>query len=300
MWTLDPHLRRRYVHGMAALSVWYVRTLLEQGHVRSHDLPAALSNRVDLYRLTDLWSGHKHAEAPLANPAWLQLATTLSAWIRDTSLAELPALEQRALTLLEPTLEARLPHDVGPPPHRPFECWTVDLGWPGLADRPGLLGKLRNRTHLLHILRRSSGLAPLPPPDAVLHIMNVLVPASPFDDLPRLAQTLHRLIAHIRLTHPSVRELWCNTWLNEHPRMRDLFPPLWFRNATLSPPGNFRNWWGQFARRDGDFNLRAAEQFRSTGGVFPYRALLCHAPLDLLDQHLCRTFSLLPEVQTVP
>ena len=292
MWTLEEQARRRYVHGMTRLGTWYIRLLLERGEVRSEDLPTALSQRVDLYRFTDLWNGTSDSQDGVADPEWMRLSTRIARLVRETSFAEVSGLEDQVLALLEPTLEARLPKDVGPPPVRPYGCWTYDLGWAGLADRPGRLGRFANPTHVAAILRSRLGLQPSPSRDCVLHIMNVLVPRSPFDDLPSLAFSLRELVAHVRNEHPQVRELWCNTWLNEHPKFHEIFPGVWFRNATVAPPGNHRNWWGQFARRNGDFNEAAAQQFRSSGGVFPFRALRCHAGIGEIEQHLCRSFHL--------
>ncbi len=286
MWTLDIEARRRYVHGMVRLGVWYTRLLLERGEVRSEDLLLALSKRVDLYRFTDLWNGVNEAEDGLADPAWMDHATQIARWIRDTPMTATDRLEEKVLAFLAPTLEGRVPKDVGPPPARPFGCWTFDLGWPGLADGPGFLGKLSNRTHVAAMVRKAVGLSPSPSRNGVLHIMNVLVPRSPFDDLRALAASLQALIAYLRDEQPQVRELWCNTWLNEHPKFHEIFPEVWFGNATVAPPGNHRNWWGQFARRDGDFNATLAQQFRASGGVFPFRALLCHAGLETIDAHL--------------
>lgn len=286
MWTLDPEIRWRYVQGMTRLSVWYVRSLLERGEITKGQVPAALSRRVDLYRLTDLWDGTTAASDGLAQSAWRQLAEQMAGWICSTPFSDVSSLEERSLALLTPSLEARLPKDVGPPPARPFACWTYDLGWEGLGDRPGLLGKLSNKAHVVARLRRAAGLPPAAARDAVLHVMNVMVPRSPFDDMPMLTRTLLSLLAQIREQHPAVRELWCDTWLNDHPRFREIFPQEWFASAVISRPGNYRNWWGQFARRDGDFNEAAAQQFRLSGGVFRYRALLCHANLNNIEQQL--------------
>ena len=126
--------------------------------------------------------------------------------------------------------------------------------------------------------------------NGVLHFMNVLTPRSPLEDMGSLAGTLRALIAQVRVREPQVRELWCNTWLNDHPKFVELFPGAWKKSAEVSPPGNFRNWWGQFARRDGDFNDGAAVRFRESGGVFPFRALGCHAGIEAVDRHLAERF----------
>ena len=293
MWTLDEETRRRYVYGMTRLSIWYVRTLLERGEIRREDVTLALCRRVDLYRLTDLWNGSDDPGGGTADPQWMSYAAQLAAWICACASDETQHLEEQALLLLQPTLESRIPKDVGPPPVRPFECWTYELGWVGLADRPGLAGKLSNPAHLGAVVRKRIGLPPKPSRDCVLHIMNVLVPRSPFEDMPRLARTLHDLIATVRAHHPQVRELWCNTWLNDHPRFRELLPPVWFKNGTVAQPSNYRNWWGQFAQRDGDFNDASAQRFRDSRGVFPFRALLCHASLEAIDEHITAKYGLM-------
>jgi hypothetical protein len=292
LWTLDPAIRLRYVEGMTRLSVWYVWHLLQKGGITPAQVPNALCTRVNLYRLTDLWDGRGDADNGENNPAWQPLVSQIAAWVQTTPATATDTLETRTVELLQPLLEARIPKDVGPPPVRPFACWTYELGWPGLGSRPGLLGRLANPAHVTAKLRRSLGFQPPPARDAVLHIMNVLVPRSPFDDMPQLAGTLRALIAEVRERHPQVRELWCNTWLNDHPRFHQLMPEVWFRNGVVAPPGNFRNWWGQFARRDGDFNEPAGQQFRNTGGVFPFRALQCHAPMNAIDDHLLAHFGI--------
>jgi hypothetical protein len=286
LWTLDPAIRLRYVEGMTRLSVWYVWHLRQKGGIAPETVPEALCTRVNLYRLTDLWDGRGDADNGQNNPRWLPLVEEIAAWIQDAPTDQVSSVEDRTVGLLRPLLEARVPKDVGPPPVRPFACWTYELGWPGLGSRPGLLGRLTNPAHVTAKLRRSLGLQPAPSRDAILHIMNVMAPRSPFDDMSQLAGTLRALIAEVRERHPQVRELWCNTWLNDYPKFRELLPEVWFQNGVVAPPGNFRNWWGQFARRDGDFNEPAAQKFRSSGGIFPFRALQCHAPIGAIDAYL--------------
>ncbi len=274
---------------MTRLGVWYVRVLLERGEIRREDVAIALSRRVDLYRLTDFWNGTNDSNDGVADAEWMKHAARIATWVCETPIDQTSSLEEQALALLEPTLERRLPKDVGPAPVRPFECWTYELGWAGLADGPGLLGKFSNRSHMEAILRRGVGLPQKASRDCVLHIMNVMVPRSLFEDMPRLAESLRTLIRNVRVEQPQVRELWCNTWLNDHPKFQELFPEAWFRNGVVASPGNYRNWWGQFARRDGDFNEITAQQFRASGGVFPFRALRCHAGLETVEMHLSST-----------
>lgn len=288
MWTLDPDIRRRYVRETVKLGVWYVHRLIETGAVASEQAADALTRRVDIYRLTPLWDGTHDTASGYKDPAWNRMARDLAALV--TGGGPVAEIEERALAYLAPHLEARVARDVGPPPVRPFGCFTYELGWAGIGDRQGLLGKLTNVVHLGAWLRKKAGMGQGTNRDVALHVMNVKAPRSPFEDMDELAGDLRRLMAEARERHPGVEELWCNTWLNNHGKFLALFPAVWRENAIEQPKGNFRNWWGQFATRTGDFNFELAERFRTSGGEFPFKAYTCHAPMVEIEQHLTANF----------
>jgi hypothetical protein len=284
--TPDLDTRKRLVSGMVRLSLWYVRLLLAQGKITARDLPRALSCRVNLYRLTVLWDGVRDPALGYADPEWTRLRGELARLILATPAEDTSELETQGLSLLWPALEGRLPQDVGPPRQRPFGCWSYELAWEGMGDGPGWLGKLSNPTHVAQKLRKTLGLPPGPSRGAVLHLENAYAPSSPFARSPELIRSLRGLLAECRRLHPSVRTLWADTWLNSHPAFLALFPDSWRRSGAPCPPGNNFNWWGQFVTRTGDFDAAAAARFRASGGQFHYPALLCHAPLASVDEHL--------------
>ena len=204
-------------------------------------------------------------------------------------------MEDQSLSLLWPVVEGRLPLDVGPPPpRRPLGCWAYEPAWEGIGDGPGWLGKLSNPTHVAQKLRKAFGLPRLPSRGAILRFENVFAPDSAFARKPELIGSLRELIAEYRRLNPSARTLWAGSWLNSFPAFLALFPPSWKRSGTPCPPGNQYSWWGQFVVRTGDFNTILALRFRASGGRFPYPALLCHAPLEEIDEHLARQQSSSP------
>lgn len=271
---------------MTRLSVWYVRRLLETGEIAPHQVAETLSTRVDLYRFTQYWDGRRAPAEARNDACWTLVTQELAAMIVAAPTGGVQDLEEACLKRLQPLLEARLKLDIGPPPQRPFVCWTYEPGWEGLWDPRHPLRKWANPRRGWRAVRKLLGLPPPPVRNIVLHIMNAVVPRSPFDDIVELRESLRRLIVEARTRFPAASELWCDTWLNRHPKFQLVFPPQWFANGVQSPMGNSRNWWGQFATRTGDFNERLAQQFRAGGGRFPYPPLLCHASLQLVERHL--------------
>lgn len=284
--TPSLEMRKRLVTEMVRLSLWYVRQLLGRGEIAGSGIVDALTCRVNLYRLTTLWDGRNDPARGHVDPEWERRAEELARLVRGSPAGDTTALEERGLALLWPLLEPRLPQDVGLPTPRPFGCWRYDLAWAGIGDRPGLLGKLRNRTHVEQRLRKLLHRRPAPSPDVSLHFENVHTPRSPFEDLSALALSLRALIVDCRATYPAARTLWCDSWLNNHIGFYRLFPESWKRSGRVQPPGNHYNWWGQFITQTGDFHQAAAARFRASGGRFLYPSLLCHGSLDEIDAYL--------------
>lgn len=281
----DLETRRRVVTGMVRLSLWYVRRLLARRQIAGGDLPRALVDRVNLYKLTSLWDGKQDPRRGEVDPAWNGLAAELSRLVAASPETDTSALEEKGLALLWPLLEKRLPEDVGPPDQRAHECWIYELEWDGMGVGPGLKSKLSNPYYLVHKLRKTLRLPEGPPRNASLHFENAYVPASPFTRPADMRRTLRDLIADVRRNHPSVRELWFNTWLNSHPAFQAFFPPRWFGSAVRSVDAGDYSWWGQFVTRTGDFNEKVAAQLRASG-KWPYPAVLCHAPMREVDAFL--------------
>jgi hypothetical protein len=300
MWTLEISIRRRFVFEMTKLSVWYLRRLLSRNEISVADLEQSLCQRVDLYRFTSLWDGIKQPQESIYDTRWKKVAAELSKVIENAHSVNTDEMEAQCLSLLTPLIEERLPFDVCPPPVRPYSCWTYGPGFAGLRDPKDVFGKLVNFNRGSRWLRKKLGLPPRPPCDIMLHIMNVMVPKSPFDDMYGLMDSLLRLIADAKSNYQSVSEIWCDTWLNQHPKFRPIFPDLWFEQGFAVAMGPTRNWWGQFSACDGDFNDNLANQFRASDGKFPYSPLLCHAPIDLVERHLQQSLQEQKNTENIP
>ncbi len=284
--------RRRFVAEITRLKLWYVRRLLARAEIEEADLPIALTQRVNLYRMTTLFDDVEKPRGAGSNPEWQRVAASLAELVLASPAEDTSDLEERGLALLLPYFEGRLERDCEPPPAGPFVCWHYRTVWAGIADAPEAdwRGKLANWPHVREKLHKAVGLAPPPPRHCAVHFENVLQPASPFEDMPALAGTLAELIADCRRRHPSVRWMWSNSWLNGNPFFLSLFPPEWKQSRRPAhPPGYSNSWWGPFATNEGDFNDAVAGRFRKCDGAkFPFPPLLCHAELDAIDAKLSK------------
>jgi hypothetical protein len=283
----SPAAHRDYACGMVGLGIWYVHRAFVAGRVPARSLVDALSRRVNLYRLTTWWDGVHDVAAGDVDARWSALAVELAHLIATAPAA---TLEARALAVLEPWLAAAPPAV----PTSAFGCWSHRMVGRGIADRPGVHGRVRAAGRWLR--RRCGGGEPI---DQVeLHFANAFAPESPFRHAQALRASLLTLVRDCRVRAPHVVSLWCNSWLNEHPAFTALFPPAWRREAVPRPPEvvdamtfgrarlNTENWWGQFMRRDGSFHRELAHRFRTSDGVFPYGCRLGHTTLAALEQHL--------------
>jgi len=301
----DEDPRREYAFGMVRLGLWYARRLASRRgpdvqKVPEREIEDILSRWVNLFRLTDLWDGSLAGDVASGarHATWDELLRQLVPMVRESSLDDTATLEERGLELLRPGVERQL---LTPAPvvDRPFGCWTYRLIGAGILDRPGMLGQLTNVSNLKERTLRLAGV-PTPPRHCELHFENFYAPHSPFADPSLLVQSLRSLIAEVKRDHPQVSLLWCNSWLNSRDVFSDLFPPEWrLRALTITQENsgglwlarrrvNTDNWFGQFVSKTGGFHDRLAQQFRDSGGVFPFPTFRCHAGIDATDEHLRR------------
>jgi hypothetical protein len=282
-----------YSEGMIRLGVWYVRWLLACGRISERHLRDALTRRVNIYRLTSLWDGVRDPASGFHDPEWDRLADRLMSLELRFSFEQVSELEKRSVALLEPWLGDKPEQREGPL----FGCWTYEVVGESITDGPGLVGRLTNYRKIASRLRRLAGLA-TPERHAALHFFNAYSPLSPFDHVRSVACSLRALICDCRQRHPTVRTLWCQTWLNSHPAFLALFPKPWPDSAAVRTIEdadrrscgrallNTHNWWGQFMRSDGTFHKGRAQRFRESGGRFPFSNRLCHAGIDEIDDFL--------------
>jgi hypothetical protein len=286
-------MRNDYSEGMIRLGVWYVRCLLAHGRISERHLRDALTRRVNIYRLTSLWDGVRDPASGFRDPDWDRLVDRLVSLQLRFPFEVVSELEEESVVLLAPWLGDRLEQPEGPL----FGCWAYEVVGESVTDGPGLLGRLTNHRKIAQRLQRLAGLATAER-HVALHFFNAFAPLSPFDNVRSVACGLRALICDCRKRHPTVRTLWCQTWLNSHLAFLALFPEAWSSSAvsrTIDDADrrscgraslNTHNWWGQFMKSDGTFHERRAQRFRESGGEFPYRNRLCHAGIDEIDKFL--------------
>lgn len=288
-------VRKQFASDMTRLGLWYVHHLLSTGRITRTQLPDALTRRVNIYRLTTLWDGEHDPASGHHDSRWLELAEQLAEWLHD---AELEVAEQRALGLLDPLLATEQRHRTD----RTFGCWWYRAVGEGIADRPGVVGRVTNARKLWHKARGLLG-APAPLRHAELHLFNACTPRSPLKAPHELLRSLVDLVADCQSRHPTVQRMWCSSWLNDRDAFVDLFPNSWrasasprsFEDVDRSTIGRARlntyNWWGQFERSDGSFNERLAARFRASGGVLPFANRLCSIAVSELREHIDKRLS---------
>lgn len=278
------------------LALWYVWRLRRDGAIGDGGVEGALATRVNLYRRTTLYDGTRDVASGHRDATWSETSAHLARLVRAAQRAPRgPAcseVEAAGLELLAPIL-ADAPREIRPGPW--IGCWSGVAVGPGIADGDsGLRWLLNPRKHAARA-RRLMG-RPTPSQDLELHFANACAPQSPFDDRAALSATLRQLLEHARRSHPDLRRVWCNTWLNSRPVFTSLFPEAWSLSARTRRPeggrgfaprgrGNTENWWGQFTDRTGGFHHGLAQRFRESGGVFPFPCRLCHAPIDAVLDH---------------
>jgi hypothetical protein len=284
---------QEYAEQMTRLGVWFVRYRLASGRLRPRRAADALTRWVNIYRLTALWDGVHDPASGYRDPEWERLTAGLLALLRRFPLDEAAELEERAVDVLRPWLRPR-PEGM---PGKVFGWWSYEVVGEGIADGPGLLGRVTNVRKISGRLRQAIGIA-TPGRHIALHFANASAPRSPFADASSLACALHTLIRDCRRHHPSVEFVWCQSWLNSYEPFLALFPPSWRASAVARTPEqtdarsfgraclNTRNWWGQFMRSDGSFHTARGRRFRRAGGIFPYANCFCHERIDVLEQFL--------------
>lgn len=278
---------------MVRLGIWYVRHLLATRRIAPSQARDALSRRVNIYRLTSLWDGVHDPAYGYRDSEWERLLDLLVPIVQGALPTESATCEEAALGAVRPLLRP-VPEAV---PGRRFGCWSYEPVGEHVADRRGLLGRVTNSRKIFDRLQRLAGIS-VPERHASLHFTNAAGPDSPFDNVPRLAADLSALIQDCRARHPTVKFLWCQSWLNSHPAFLALLPEPWRRSASVRSTDdmdsrslgrgclNTLNWWGQFMRSDGTFHEQRGQRFRRSGGQFPYANQVCHDRLDNILQFL--------------
>ena len=248
---------------LARLSLWYARKRSGGGA----SLTEILSRCTPLYRLLDLWDGRHHPsqpDFPWRESGFLQLSEKLEE-LRSRTDAD--RFEEEGLAILLPHLEAGIDRDLSAWPWTPCGYCPYELPEDQVSGIFACEWK-----------QGSDYLA--------IHIGNACLPDTPFHDLEARARELLRLLDAACGKASGLRFVGCNSWLNDFPPFRLLFPSEWLPpDAPVAPVGFGFNWWGQFMARDGRFHERNGRKMRETGS-FPYLSKTGRCRITALRNHL--------------
>ena len=182
----DP-IRVRYVTEFTKLSLWYVHKVMREGETGFEGI---VNGRVNIYRNTSLYDGKNHPAHGEVGPEWGEVLGRLKA-IHDRCREDPAGFEAEGLALLWPTIEARFrpaQQTGGPPPDRPYECWTYD------TNRPDRLS-----IHIANVYRPLSPLSEMRIPFAA-SLLQLRDPAAQF--IPKVQHTLGVLLEN-HMQRPS-------------------------------------------------------------------------------------------------
>jgi hypothetical protein len=259
-----------FLKGLTKLSLWYVDNLVQEGASEFSD---ALIRRVNIFRHTDLYDGERNPSKESVGKAWYALIDGLERLSESNS----QEFEEAGLELLWPHIEARLRQSDGDSEgliERPYECWSSNVRDAGMVcDKTG------ENVHRL------------PCSMVEIHIDNVYRPKSPLSEMKiPFAASLIRLLEDSQRSHPDVKTVRCESWMNSSPGFSVFFPESWTANVVPVDWINYEvSHWGQFEDRRGDFHLHNGERFRSTGKL-PFRCTSCNSPIEEVLEHLRTRF----------
>lgn len=247
--TLDEH--REYLHEIVRLKLWFLHRWLAAHPGEPFD--AALRERVDIYRKTDLNpEGMNPATLHFDSPAWQELERQAAACY-DRNRDSADAFEAEAFELFRPSIDCRSERDFAENPLAGYQC-----------------GFLR------HELQTEPGA-----PDTLLfHIANDMAPDSFLDHEDHIRDCFSRLL-DIAEHQFHARIITTCTWLNELPKWQRIFPPEWV--ANLGPRNTDVKWhfgfWGQFLTARGTFNVHYGNVLRKTGEL-PFYPRFSHCSVE--------------------
>jgi hypothetical protein len=266
--SLTEEKRVEFVFNIIPLALWYVRRRYNIEHGGFPGFRRCLTAQTPVYRLTELWDGRNHPASGWADERWEAMVQELY-----ECLSEAPAdFEEAGTSLLAPLLRSRIAVDLGAWP------WTPCGYCPDKLPDENLFGPFA--------YEKTDQIGRPGEEFIAIHLGNIIVPRSPFEDMPQMCHDLLRLTECVMARHPAAVNIGCNSWLNSFARFLSLFPLEWGHTANL--PGRVGcgyNWWGQFISRTGGFNFRNAKTMRATG-AFPFQARNGRCGIKALQHHL--------------
>lgn len=257
--SLDEHVE--FFREKAKLKLWFAWNWLREHPEETFE--EVLRCRTGLWGLTEYgWHKGLATVEDYARGEWPALLALARALYDQTRYdADASRFEREAYTIFREAVERGAVATFGLPPRsepRPFGALSYA---PPVTAHP-------QRVHF--------------------HIVNMLQPASIFDDRAYIPGCFQRLMDDAQAKH-GAEEIATGSWLNSLPRWQDIFPKEYLDH--MGPPElDIRwsaGWWGQFTNARGAFNHKYARIFRETGRMpFPRRASWCR--IAAMRDHLAR------------
>ena len=254
--TLDEH--REYLYQIVKLQLFFLRNWLREHPEET--LPAALRNRIDIYRKTSINKGLLNPEVTnFECPEWLELERRLELVYKQHK-DNAAAFEEAAFAIFNNTIDERVEKDYKDGSRLAgYQCGSLRYN----EYEDGSKHEIVN-----------------------FHIDNARQPESMFADPQYLPRCFLELMRQTFEKYGLTR-LYTNTWLNSLPRWLELFPQEWQDN--LSPENTDVQWhygfWGQFITSRGTFNYKYGEILRKTG-KFPFYPRKSSCSFANMKKHL--------------
>lgn len=120
-----------------------------------------------------------------------------------------------------------------------------------------------------------------------VHLVNAVMPDSPFMDITGLAGDMLRAIEDARYRHSTANLVECGSWLNQTVAFQELWPESFKSNQNvLNETGGFGpGAWGQYMTADGGYNASRAAHLLEQG-KHPYVMTKARCEVSDVIEHL--------------
>ena len=251
--------RRDFVFNVTKLSLWLADKYCNNG--LSFD--KALTQATPVYRFTTLWDGTNHPANGYADKKWNNILNKLNNLRLQNK--DIENFETEGLKLLLPYLEPRCSIDV--------------KAWPWIPSAFGTT-VIEQRVYgmFLYELTEDNKLN--------LHMGNIFAPKSPFENPKLLKEDFRKLLEDVLRKEKNVKQIVCESWMNNFKPFLLLFPKEWFNNSLETNMKNYTyDVWGQMMNRFGGYNKPNGDYLRKNG-KFPYPSIKCESSIKSILAYL--------------
>ncbi len=251
--------RKDFILNVTKLSLWLSEKYCGEGIA----FDEAITKATPIYRFTTLWDGSNHPANGFNDKQWNLILSELEKLLLNKGSIE--NFETEGLKLLIPHFEPRYELDV--------------KAWPWIPSALGVTNLEERRSGMfLYELTRDNKLN--------LHMGNIFAPESPFKNVKLLRKTFRLLLESVLENEKNVKEIVCESWMNNFEPFLSLFPKEWCDNYTKTNMKNYTyDIWGQMMNRFGGYNKPNGDYLRENG-KFPYPSIKCGCSIKSLLSHL--------------